>query len=117
MDPRLPVNRASDTLKWLVKNKVDGGKVDSLQQLLPSIEMMRQIFPGWTFKTCRLMHPNLDYISNNCDQLFGYKSSIMGQMDQSQLYAHIPEEDCEDLYYSLLFMQNFYSDRSPSVFH
>jgi DNA-binding CsgD family transcriptional regulator len=117
MNARLPLNRAAETLSSLVKTKTDGREVKSLQQILPSIEMMQLIFPEWTFKTCRLTHPNLDFISSNCQQLFGYKRDLMSEMDQKKIYDFVPEEDCEDLYNSILFLQNFYSDQHPDSFH
>lgn len=117
MNAYLTVNRAADTLSGMVKNKTEGHVTESMKQLLPSIEMMQLLFPDWTFKTCRLTHPNLDYISSNCKQLFGYSSDMVGQMGQQQLFRFIPEEDCEDMYNGLLFMQNFYHDHSPADFH
>lgn len=117
MNARLPLNRAAETLSKLVKTKIEGRQVASLQQILPSIEMMQLIFPEWTFKTCRLTHPNLGFISSNCQQLFGYKRDILTEMDQKQLYDFVPEEDCEDLYNSVLFLQNFYSEQKPDDFH
>jgi DNA-binding CsgD family transcriptional regulator len=117
MDPRLPVSRAAETLGALVKAKTAGRPVQSLQQLLPSIQMMQYICPEWTFKTCRLTHPELGFISSNCQQLFGYKPDRMTQMGQNDLYAYVPEEDCEELYNCLLFLQNFYSDQKPEDFH
>lgn len=117
MNPYLPVHRASQTLMKLVREKTAGHPAESIEQILPSITMIQQVFPEWTFKTCRLTHPNLDFISSNCRQLFGYNSDHMGQMGQHELYEHVPEEDCEDLYNSILFMQNFYSDKSAEDIH
>lgn len=117
MNPHLPVNRAAEALSALVKHKTVGNPVNSLQKILPSIDMMQHLFPEWTFKTCRLTHPDLGFISSNCQQLFGYKRDRMTDMDANDIYSYMPEEDCEDMYNSLLFLQNFYRDQQPENIH
>jgi DNA-binding CsgD family transcriptional regulator len=93
--------RVAACLDGLVQDK----PCDALGDVLPFIDTVRRMFPQWVIQTCVHRHPETRFISENCQDVFGYTAERLLQQNYLlMLFSYIHEDDITELQQCYLFI-------------
>ncbi len=89
---------------------------DSIAQALYSIH---KLFPGCTVITCPAQHGSFFYVSDNCENIFGYSAEYMAThfRELASYLAQLHEADLSDFKECLFFLESFMKAQAPQDYH
>ncbi|HEY0679373.1 MAG TPA: LuxR C-terminal-related transcriptional regulator [Chitinophagaceae bacterium] len=111
-----PLKRAGEKVISLIKEIAGEQRLVSMEDVHPFLDAMQKMFPQWVFIICPVHHPQTKYISNNCEQVLGYKSEYLYSLFPTGILAHAHEDDVEELKQCFSFLQDFLKDKSSEEY-
>jgi DNA-binding CsgD family transcriptional regulator len=85
----------------------------TVEDVIPIMNALQHIFPQWGMITCFVKHPDIRFVSANCEQLFGYPLSVLGRFSAMDFCNYIHEDDREEVNQCFTFMHDFFQDKGP----
>lgn len=90
--------RTADRVTNYIQKYVNRAGTEKREEALELFDNMYQFFPHWVIMTCPMMHPDITYISNNCEHIFGYNKEYMLRNSRiEKFFNNIHPADHEDL--------------------
>ncbi len=91
--------RTADRVSNYIQKHVHRAGTEKREQALELFDNMYQFFPHWVIMTCPMMHPDITYVSNNCERVFGYSSEFVIRNSRiDKFFGLIHPADHQDLY-------------------
>lgn len=111
-----PLIRAGEKVISLVKELSEGQALISIEDIFPFMDAMQKMFPQWVFIICPFHHPEIRYISKNCEQVLGYTNDYLYTLFPSGIITHAHEDDQQHLKECFSFLHNYLKDKSPEEY-
>jgi DNA-binding CsgD family transcriptional regulator len=108
--------RMADRVNSYVNKYVDLVAVEKKEEVLELFDKLQQLFPYWTIMTCPIMHPDINYISKNYQNVFGQVNGDMINKRLETFFACVHDADQEDLYSCFSFLHD-YLEAIPPEYH
>jgi len=103
--------REAGRVGYYINNHVKLAGAEKRDEVLALFESMHRVFPQWVIATCPMMHPDILYMSPNCDHVFGHDREYLIRKSKIENYLfHVHEDDQKDLFECIKFMQRFLED-------
>jgi DNA-binding CsgD family transcriptional regulator len=107
------IRNAGKVTAYIEKNVKLAG-AEKREEVLELFEMTQQLFPHWVISTCPFMHPDIQYTSKNCPDVFGYsKEYLLANTRIEKYFRHVHPADQQDLYQCFSFMQEYLQTIPP----
>lgn len=99
-----------------VDSSVEPASLTAHDNTLTALYNMHRLFPAYAIITCPVQHGSFFYISDNCQNIFGYTAGYMAAhlRDLRDYVAQIHEADLGDFRECLNFLESFVHDH-PNV--
>ena len=78
-------------------------------KIVDSLSMAERIYPGQVLMLCNRSHPNLQYISINCENVFGMNAREFSELTVQQFFGRVHPDDVDAV--GLCF--DFINDAEP----
>lgn len=118
MQRAIDLVRKSESIIRYIDEQVTINKPESPKDVLPVIYGLQQVFPQWVSMICPAHHPEWYYVSENCEQLFGYDANyVTSFLPPQKFFQQIHESDLEDLYQCFNFVDRFMKEADPGDHH
>jgi DNA-binding CsgD family transcriptional regulator len=89
----------------------------ALEDFLPVLRTMQQIFPNWVLMTCPVHHPHAGFVTDNCSSVLGFTAEFFKKsLTPDFLLKRIHDDDVEDLNRCFLFLDDFLKNRMPEEY-
>ncbi len=93
-------------------------KADLKEEVLGIFDQMHQFFPYWVAMTCPVMHPDIYYVSKNCQDVFGHGHEYMlANSRPEKFFAHVHPSDRENLLDCYNYMHDYIANVAPGSHH
>ena len=84
------------------------------EEVLSLFDSMQQFFPSWGIATCPIMHPDIFYISRNCESILGHnRDTFLRNTRIDKFFELINDSDKDDLYNCMSFMHDTLEGVAP----
>jgi DNA-binding CsgD family transcriptional regulator len=111
------ITRAAERLIAYVKEHAIEKEISSIDEIMPLMDTLQQIFPGWMVVVCPLHNRHTRYVTDNCQQIIGYSASyFMQDAGHLTFYSHVIEEDREEMADCFTFLHEFLQQIPPAEF-
>jgi hypothetical protein len=91
--------RTADRVSNYIHKYVKRAGTEKREEALELFDNIYQFFPHWVIMTCPMMHPDITYISKNCELVFGYEPSVMLKNSRiDKFFNNIHPAEHQDLY-------------------
>jgi len=108
--------KAEEIISHVNMSGAAGGEPAYPGDILSVIHNLHQLFPQWVVMVCPRQHPELFYVSENCEGLFGETCGHM-MSHPEEYFRRLYEDDVEDLYKCFGFAQEYVEAESPEERH
>jgi DNA-binding CsgD family transcriptional regulator len=99
--------RTADRISNYIQKYVIKAGAEKSEEALELFDNMSQFFPHWVIATCPVMHPEISYISKNCEHVFGYNKEFLNKNLRIEKYFNlIHPADHQDLYECFSFVHD-----------
>jgi DNA-binding CsgD family transcriptional regulator/PAS domain-containing protein len=106
--------RTADRVSNYIHKYVKRAGTEKREEALELFDNMYQFFPHWVIMTCPMMHPEITYISKNCEHVFGYDAETMVRNSRiDKFFNHIHPADQKDLYECFGFIHDMLESVMP----
>lgn len=79
---------------------------------------LHRIFPDWTICTCRFMHPNFYYVSDNFRNLLGLDADLeVGNLQLDNFFRRLHPADVEDFNEGIHVLEELLRKQDPEEHH
>jgi DNA-binding CsgD family transcriptional regulator len=110
--------RPSDRVWNYIKQYVTLAGPDKRDEVLSLFDGLHRLFPQWAVMTCPIMHPDIHYVSRNCQSIFGYQEDhMLNNIKPIQYFNLVHEADQHDLQKCFSFMHDYLEIISPDEHH
>lgn len=118
MIPVSKLVRESDSLIKYIQRYVSMVGAEHKGEALALFDTLNKVFPHWAVMSCPMVHPELEYASENCINIFGYNNEYMQRNARMENYfRHVHPDDQEGLYPCFAFLRNFLETVSSDDHH
>jgi DNA-binding CsgD family transcriptional regulator len=78
------------------------------EEVLELFDSMYKLFPHWVLMTCPVMHPDICYVSKNCEPVFGYNNEqLKMNSNPVHFFSFVHEADQEELHSCYSFVHDY----------
>src|SRR5688572_20660754 len=106
--------RTADRVTNYIQKYVRRAGAEKREEALELFDNMYQFFPHWVIMTCPMMHPEITYISKNCEHVFGYDVEFIAKNTRIDKYFNlIHPTDHQDLYDCFSFVHDHLESIPP----
>lgn len=99
--------RTADRVTNYIHKYVRRAGAEKREEALELFDNMYQFFPHWVIMTCPMMHPEISYISKNCEHVTGYdKEFLTKNIRIEKFFNLIHPADHQDLYDCFSFVHD-----------
>lgn len=106
--------RTADRVTNYIQKYVRRAGTEKREEALELFDNMHQFFPHFVIMTCPMMHPDITYISKNCESIFGYDMDTMIRNSRiDKFFNHIHPSDAQDLYACFSFLHDHMESVHP----
>lgn len=106
--------RTADRVTNYIQKYVTRAGTERREEALELFDNMYQFFPHWVIMTCPMMHPDITYISKNCEHVFGYNDEFMIKNSRiEKFFNNIHPADHQDLYDCFSFVHDHMESVPP----
>jgi DNA-binding CsgD family transcriptional regulator len=79
---------------------------------------MQLLFPQWVISTCPKMHPDISFVSNNCEFVLGFSPEYLkANTSMDKYFRHVHEADQADLLECYSFLHELMEPIPPGEHH
>ena len=101
-------NRSVEKMTTYIVENVKLAGIEHKEEMLGIFDNTQKLFPQWAIMTCPVMHPNINYMSENAVSVLGYSSEYANSKNNTEKYfSQVHDADKEDLFSCFNFMHNF----------
>jgi DNA-binding CsgD family transcriptional regulator len=117
MTTALSLERAAQSIRAFLREHTKENP-QTRETVLSFMQGVQRIFPQWVLATCPVMHPELRFVTENCEAVFGYPlSHFTGPGNGAQTIAsYIHEDDIDDVLKCFDYLNNFLKNCLPEEF-
>jgi len=109
--------RTAEKVTRFVEESVKLAGADKKEEVLALFDTIHQVFPHWAIMTCPVMQPGLNYVSKNCEHIFGHSNEYLTMNSTvSQHFSFVHTDNREGLIKCYDFVHEFLHD-IPSEEH
>jgi DNA-binding CsgD family transcriptional regulator len=106
--------RTAHRVSSYIHKYVKRAGAEKREEALELFDNMYQFFPHWVIMTCPMMHPDITYMSKNCEHVFGYEPSVMINNSRiDKFFNLIHPSDQKDLYDCFSFIHDMLESVPP----
>lgn len=110
--------RTGDMVGNYIKQYVTLAGPDKREEVLQLFDNILRLFPHWAIMTCPVMHPDIHYVSKNCQSIFGFKENhMLNDFSPIQFFDLVHDADQPDLQKCFSFMHDYLETISPDEHH
>jgi len=110
--------RSANKVMTYIENYVQLAGAERKEEVLELFDKIRWLFPQWVIGTCPMIHRDLQYVSPNCIEVFGYsREYLINNSRMDKYFNHIHEADKEDLLQCMSCIHDFLETISPEKHH
>lgn len=107
------LKRSVQKVTTYVQQNVKLAGIEKKEEVLEIFDKTQKLFPHWAIMTCPLMHPAIQYMSENAPGVFGFDSSYRQMSNVESFFNHVHEADQQDLYACFDFIHDFFETILP----
>ena len=91
---------------------------DIQEEILHTLQNMQRIFPRWVICTCRFMHKDFFYVSDNCRQVLGFSGDrVAEKMLPEAFFRRIHPNDIDHFLHCVNLTAAFMQEVNPEEQH
>ena len=112
------LRREADRVSSYVSKYIRVAGTEKQQEVLEMFDNMHLLFPYWVIGTCPMMHPDIHFVSSNCQHILGYSKEFLLQNSRPEKYFNLVNEtDRSDLFSCIEFMREEMEAIPPEEHH
>lgn len=114
MSIQLAINRhARNLIAYLQDHVPEITQAD--KEIFDMMQGLQSIFPQWVLTTCPVKHPNVRFITSNCEAVFGYKPESLTK-GTITFFSYILDDDYQELQQCFGFIEDFLKNHDPDTY-
>lgn len=112
------LQRTTERVTSYIQQYVTLAGAEKREQVLSLFDNMQQFLPHWGIMTCRHMHPEILYMSDNCAHILGHSHEYLYNNNHIESYfSHVLEDDQQDLHNCFTFQHECLEEILPEHHH
>jgi len=107
------MSRLVDRLSTYIDQYVTVAGTEKREEVFELFDKMNLFFPHWVIMTCPVMHPDIQYVSNNYAAIMGHDKNYTINVNPNEYFIHVHEDDQNDLHSCFSFVHDFLESVPP----
>lgn len=107
--------RMRDRLTAYIEKYVTLAGAEKREEVLDLFDKMQMLFPHWVIMTCPVMHPDIKYISENYQYVFGDNYGYVLNNSAEKYFEQVHDADKDDLHSCFDFVHDQFETVPPEL--
>lgn len=111
----LLARRVNHIISFLNPDHTEAEEIDD--EIIHTLSNLHKIFPSWAICTCRFMHSNFFYVSDNFGSLLGLDELHTASFQMEDFFSRLHPADMEDFSNSVHILNDLLQKEDPEEHH